>query len=175
MADVIKNSTQFMNDDDLHAMARFLKTLKPARPAEAKLAYNAQSHEDMRTGKNVSSAAISYLNNCAACHRSSGKGYDQTFPQLALSPTVNADDPGSLISLVLQGGTMPGTSAAPTEFAMPAFADRLSDKDVAEVLTFVRRSWGNSAPEVTASMVAKVRKAIPKKDMAAGTAPSPQR
>jgi mono/diheme cytochrome c family protein len=175
MADVIKNSTQFMTDDDLHAMARYLKTLKSVRPAEAKLAYNAQTHEALRTGKDMSSAALTYLNNCAACHRSSGKGYDQTFPALALSPTINADDPGSLISIVLQGAKMPGTASAPTEFAMPAFSKRMTDQDVAEVLTFVRRSWGNNAPAVTASMVAKVRKAIPKEGVAAGTAPAPQR
>jgi mono/diheme cytochrome c family protein len=33
---------------------------------------------------------MAFLNNCAACHRSSGKGYEETFPTLALSPTVNA-------------------------------------------------------------------------------------
>lgn len=175
MADVIKNSTQFLTDDDLHAMARYLKTLQPVRPNEAKMVYDVQSHEDLRTGKNRSSAALTYLNNCAACHRSSGKGYDQTFPALALSPTINADDPGSLISIVLQGAKMPGTASAPTEFAMPAFARRMSDGEVAEVLTFVRRSWGNHAPAVTAAMVAKVRKAIPKEGVAAGTAPAPQR
>jgi len=162
MADVVANSTQHMSDADLHAIASYLKTLKPVQARQPAPAYDNATYQALRTGGDKSEGALDFLNNCAACHRTSGKGYQETFPTLALSPTVNANDPSSLISLVLQGGAMPGTTAAPTEFAMPAFAGRLSDQEVARVLTFVRGSWGNHAPAVTASMVAKVRKRLPK-------------
>ena len=46
---------------------------------------------------------------------------------------------------------------------MPGFADRLSDQDLADVLTFVRSSWGNTAPAVTSEMMAAVRKSLPEK------------
>ena len=174
MADVVNNSTQYLADDDLHAIASYLKSLKPVNTGQTPLVYNEATHQALRSGKDQSPGAMAFLNNCAACHRSSGHGYDQTFPTLALSPTVNATDPSSLISIVLQGGAMPYTTTAPTQFAMPSFADRMSDSDVADALTFVRSSWGNQAPAVTADMVAKVRKAIPKKLAAAGTAPAPQ-
>lgn len=53
---------------------------------------------------------------------------------------------------------MPWTKAGPAHYAMPGFAQRLTDRDVADVLTFVRSSWGNRASAVTAAQVAKVRK-----------------
>lgn len=167
MADVVSNSTQHLSDDDLRAIARYLKTLKALQPKQPQLAYDDKSHQALRNGTDQSSGAMAFLNNCAACHRTSGRGYEQTFPVLAQSPTINAEDPSSLISIVLQGGKMPWTSKAPTQFAMPAFKERLSDAEVADVLSFVRRSWGNQAPAVTPAMVAKVRKALPKTEVAA--------
>lgn len=177
MADVVSNSTQHLSETDLQAIASYLKSLKPLRAGEPALVYNEATHQALRSGTDKSNGALTFLNSCAACHRSSGHGYDQTFPSLALSPTVNAADPSSLISIALQGGAMPYTSTAPTQFAMPAFGARLSDNEVADVLTFIRRSWGNQAPAVTPAMVAKVRKAIPKRETVAavGDAPAPQR
>jgi mono/diheme cytochrome c family protein len=157
MADVVSNSTQHMTDADLLAIAKFLKSLSPVRPGEAALVYDEKTHQALRKGTDQSNGAMTFLNNCAACHRTTGHGYDQTFPALALSPTINAKDPASLIKIALQGAVMPGTKAAPTQFGMPGFADRLSDADLADVLTYIRSNWGNHAPAVTADMVAKVR------------------
>ncbi|AOZ10655.1 cytochrome c [Cupriavidus malaysiensis] len=159
MADVVQHSTQHMTDADLAAIAAYLKSLAPVRAGTQAPVYDGTAHEALRTGTDRSNGALTYLNNCAACHRSSGKGYAQTFPALALSSTVHSADPTSLIHIVLRGGAMPATVSAPTRFTMPAFDERLSDQDVADVLTFVRASWGNHAPAVSASQVAKVRKA----------------
>lgn len=168
MTDVVQHSTQYMNDDDLTAIAKYLKTLKPVDPNAKALAYDDTVARALRTGTDKSNGALTFLDNCAACHRSTGKGYTQTFPTLALSSTVNSADPTSLIHIVLRGGQMPWTKSAPTQYAMPGFDDRLTDQDVADVLTFVRSSWGNKAPAVTAAQVAKVRKDV-------GAAAQPQR
>ena len=55
---------------------------------------------------------------------------------------------------------MPSTQPAPTAFAMPALGWRLSDAEVADVLTFVRGSWGNHAPTVSHNEVGRVRKVL---------------
>ncbi|AJC23423.2 alcohol dehydrogenase [Pandoraea pulmonicola] len=168
MSDVVRHSTQHMNDDDLAAVAKYLKTLKPVDPNAKALAYDETAAKALRAGSDKSNGALTFIDNCAACHRSTGKGYTQTFPTLALSSTVNSADPTSLIHIVLRGAEMPSTKSAPTHYAMPGFDDRLTDQDVADVLTFVRTSWGNKAPAVTAAQVAKVRKDV-------GAAPQPQR
>jgi hypothetical protein len=58
---------------------------------------------------------------------------------------------------VLKGGTLPATHAAPSTFTMPGFAWRLSDQEVADVVSFIRGSWGNKGSTVTAKDVAKLR------------------
>lgn len=169
MAQVVEDSTQHLSDADLSAIAAYLKSLPPARDKpEPALAYDGAAAQALRTGKDQGEGAMAFINNCAACHRSSGKGYAETFPQLALSSTVNSADPASLIHIVLKGARMPGTTAAPTQYAMPGFDWRMTDKEVAAVVSFVRSSWGNQAGAVSASDVAKVRKET-------GAAPQPVR
>ncbi|HEY9271101.1 cytochrome c [Achromobacter sp.] len=169
MAQVVGDSTQHLSDADLNAIAAYLKSLPPVNKDAAKpQAYDESVAQALRTGKDKGDGAMAFLNNCAACHRSTGKGYTETFPQLALSSTVNSADPASLIHIVLKGAQMPATTAAPTAYAMPGFDWRMSDKEVADVVTFVRSSWGNQAAAVTAADVAKVRKDV-------GAAPQPAR
>ncbi|MBB3257894.1 mono/diheme cytochrome c family protein [Paraburkholderia bannensis] len=168
MSDVVERSTQYMSDADLAAIAAYLKTLKPAHEGGAALVPDASAALKLRAGTARDNGALTYVDNCAACHRTSGSGYAQTFPALALSSVVNGADPTSLVHLVLQGGQMPSTKAAPTHYGMPGFASRLTDRDIADVLTFVRSSWGNRAAAVSADQVARIRRAV-------GAAPAPSR
>ena len=151
---------QHVNDADLTAIAAYLKTLAPVNPSAAVLTANASATDKLRAGTDRSNGALTFVDNCAACHRTSGSGYESTFPRIALSSTVNSNDPTSLIHIVLVGGEMPWTKTGPTHYGMPGFAKRLTDRDIADVLTFVRTSWGNQAPPVSADQVAKVRKSV---------------
>ena len=160
MREVVADSTQYLSDGDLTAIATYLKSLAPAKPGTPALAYSNATADLLRAGHPPTNGARLFLDNCAACHRSDGNGYAAVFPSLALSPTVNAADPVSLIHLVLDGSTMPGTASAPTQFTMPGFAQRLSDEQVAEVVTFIRSAWGNRAPSVSADDVRKVRGSV---------------
>lgn len=160
MGEVVHHSTQHMSDRDLADVAAFLKSL-PSDRAGAAPVYDPAAARAMYAGDVSRPGARLYVDNCATCHRTSGHGYPASFPALALNPVVNSDDPTSLIHIVLAGGSTPGTGQAPTQFAMPSFADRLSDQEIATVLSFVRSSWGNHAPPVTASEVRKLRDALP--------------
>ena len=168
MAEVIQGSTQYMSDADLGAVATYLKSLSPRNATAGPLTYDTTVAEALRTGADKSDGAMAFINNCAACHRSTGKGYSETFPSLAQNSVANTDDPRSVIHLILKGAQMPGTAAAPTQFTMPGFDWRLTDQEIADAATFVRRSWGNKAPSVGAADVARVRKEI-------GAAPAPVR
>ena len=98
-----------------------------------------------------------YAEECSGCHTPNGEGTAGLFPALAHSPVVQQTDPTTLIRVVLRGTRSVGTSGAPTAAAMPQFGWLLKDDDVATVLTYVRNSWGNTAPAVAASDVAKAR------------------
>ncbi len=159
MTDVVNHSTQFMTDEDVRAIAHFLKSL-PGEQGQARFAYKPAAATELAAGVVSARGSLDYLNSCAACHRSTGLGYAETFPALAGNPVVNDGDPSSLINIVLKGGSMAGTAKAPTQFTMPPFADRLSDQEVADIVTFIRSSWGNNASAVDPAQVAKLRQAL---------------
>ncbi|WBO59748.1 cytochrome c [Acidocella sp. MX-AZ03] len=98
-----------------------------------------------------------YNDECAACHTGSGMGKAGIFPALVKSPVVQADKPATLIGIVLHGGHGVGIPTAPTAPAMPSFGWLLSDQQIADVATYVRNSWGNAAPAVSADEVSKAR------------------
>ena len=66
----------------------------------------------------------------------------------------------NLVNAVLRGTTPAITHGKPTGAAMPGFAWKLSDAEVAAVGSFVRNSWGNAAPAVSAASVAEARKSL---------------
>jgi alcohol dehydrogenase (quinone), cytochrome c subunit len=87
-------------------------------------------------------------------------GYELVFPRLAGNPVVQAENPRSLVSIVLDGSQTPRTARTPAQFTMPRFAWRLSDRDVADVVNFIRTSWGNSGSPVSPADVAKSRETL---------------
>lgn len=149
MAEAVEHSTQHWKDEDLSAVALYLKSLgdREQPPPEALSADTAT----MRTG------ALIYEDQCSACHTPDGEGITHLFPRLAQAPLVNSRDATSLIRVVLAGSRAVGTDAAPTAPAMPSFAWNMSDEHIADVLTYVRNSWGNAAAAVSADEVKALR------------------
>jgi mono/diheme cytochrome c family protein len=161
MSDVIIHSTQYMRPVDALATAKYLKSLRsPSEESATRFTYNAAEHAALKNGDASKPGARIYLDNCAACHRPDGNGYERVFPRLAGNPVVQAGNPRSVISIVLDGSQTPRTAGTPAQFTMPRFAWRLSDKDVADVVNFVRTSWGNTASRASSAEVAKIRESM---------------
>ena len=79
------------------------------------------------------------------------------YPALAKSRAVTMRSPANLVHIVLEGGFPPSTAGNPRPYGMPPFAPVLQDADVAELLSFLRASWGNRAAPVSALDVARAR------------------
>ena len=157
MSDVVEHSMQHLSDADLTAIARYLKTLPASDPHDQPHMYDKQVAQALWNGDDSKPGAAVYIDNCAACHRTDGQGYTRVFPALAGNPVVQTADATSLIHVVLDGGTVPATHTAPSNLTMPAFGWRLSDQEVAEVVNFIRTSWGNQGSAVSASDVKAIR------------------
>ncbi|MGZ0786322.1 c-type cytochrome [Pseudomonas saponiphila] len=157
MSDVVVHSMQYMSEADLTAIARYLKSLPASDPNNPPQQYDKQVAQALWKGDDSKPGAAVYIDNCAACHRTDGHGYTRVFPALAGNPVLQSADATSLIHIVLKGGTLPATHSAPSTFSMPPFAWRLSDQEVADVVNFIRSSWGNQASPVTPGDVAALR------------------
>ena len=152
MGDVIRHSTQYLRDDDLKAIAVYLKDLPaPKGSSEREQAAAANADQAYARGKAV------YVDNCNGCHMDDGKGLAGIFPALAGSSAVQSENPDTLLHIVLAGAAAVKTPEKPTGFRMPAFDWKLSDGDVAAVVNYIRHDWGNHAPDVDSKEVAKVR------------------
>ncbi len=100
-----------------------------------------------------------YARVCTACHQVDGAGLAGAFPPLAGSDWVAGDD-RRLTLLVLHGLTGPiQVNGVTWNGAMPAQGAALDDQQVADVLTYIRASWGNNAPPVDVATVSELRKA----------------
>ncbi|HUN42535.1 MAG TPA: cytochrome c [Acetobacteraceae bacterium] len=152
MADEVEDSSSHMTTADLRAIAVFLKDQPagnnpPSQPMPA-------SDPIMQAG-----AAI-YTDECAACHTEQGSGVARLFPTLKGSPLVQSAEPTSLIHVVLEGSRAVATDAAPTAPAMPPFGWKLSDRQVADVVTYIRNAWGNHASPVSTGDVRAARRTL---------------
>ena len=134
MADVVNNSTPYLSDSDLNAIAVYLKSL-PARSTQQPVAYNDATTSALRSGHAPQAGATAYIGACADCHGLDGKGLGLYMPALAGNPIVLDDNPSSLINLLLNGSNPLVVEGAPDAYRMPQFRLQFSDQDIADVVT----------------------------------------
>ena len=98
-----------------------------------------------------------YAAVCQTCHQATGVGIPGQYPPLAGSEWV-INDPGTPIRIVLYGFEGPVTVKGTTyNNKMPAFHEKLSEGEIAAVVTHIRSSWGNAAEKVTSGEVETLR------------------
>jgi mono/diheme cytochrome c family protein len=149
MKEVVEKSTSKMPDAELRAIAVYLKERGAAGlPAPAPLP---ASDPQMRIGEAV------FIDTCSACHTRMGEGVEHIFPRLSGNAIVRQDDPTTLVRIILTGSRAAGTEAMPTSPAMPSLGYRLTDSQLAAVVTYIRNSWGNAAAAVDADTVRALR------------------
>ncbi|NUY33213.1 cytochrome c [Paraburkholderia sp. JPY303] len=158
MTSVINNSTQALNDQDVAAVSKYLKSLPPVGGNGAPAyTYDPQATKVSLDRPANDAGARVYTAYCMHCHGVDGRGFAPMLAPLAGNPNVLAKDASSLINVTLNGTGDLVINGVPSPFPMPGFAAVLDDKQIADVLSFVRAGWNNGAPAVAAAEVAKLR------------------
>jgi mono/diheme cytochrome c family protein len=159
MIDAVNYSTQFLTDADNQAVARYLKSLAPAYPDDAPAwHYDAAATQALNAMEYGAPGAQNYAQYCAGCHERDGSGAAPYMPALAGNPAVVDPDPVSLINIVLNGSAPLVIHDSPDFYRMASFRSMLDDRQVADVVNFMRSAWGNHAAAVTASQVQNLRR-----------------
>ncbi|GAB1264247.1 cytochrome c [Aurantivibrio infirmus] len=160
MVEVINNSTQYMTDDDLLAMATYLKSLPPKNEKNAtEYSYDASSANKLAAFNFEERGSQVYFEYCVSCHGYDGGGQNKAMPALAGNPIVLDPNPSSLINLTLNGSIRVVIDDAPETFDMPYFRGLLDDEQVADVVTYMRKAWGHNASAVDSEQVAVISEA----------------
>ena len=113
---------------------------RPATPASRPL--TPEEQQRMEQGEEL------YANLCASCHQADGRGLEGVAKSLVGSQWATAIPP-QVTRIVLHGKE--------GEMLMPPLGQTMSDEQIAAVLTYVRRSWGNEASAISPDQVAEAR------------------
>ena len=141
MAEVVHNSLEYMTGDDLAAVAEYLKSLTPGR---------SEVSEAPPVAFPKARAAALYADSCGPCHGAQGAGGPPMLgPPLRGNALVVAPDPINVVR-----ATVGGLAAHAGRLAMPAQLDGVTAQQMADIINYVRTSWGNTAaPDVTPAMI----------------------
>src|SRR6201999_2213355 len=132
-------------DDDIQAMATYLKTIpqKSEAPENLQLETSAQfGTELLQQGQKI------YTDNCAKCHEANGLGQPPNFPPLANNQSIQMPSAVNPIRMVLNGGFPPSTDGNPKPYGMPPFAQSLSNQEVAAWVACIPVLGGSPGPSL---------------------------
>ena len=145
MAEVVFKGTQYLSAQDAQSVAVYLKSLK----SKGDLITDPVAPKRAVASGELKSGARLYDKHCESCHGKQGEGLRGKYPALANNRNVVALHINNAVQAVLLGGIPPTTTGHPMPFGMPPYRAVLSDTEVADVLSYIRNSWGNQASAVS--------------------------
>ncbi|HEU6447363.1 MAG TPA: copper-containing nitrite reductase [Verrucomicrobiae bacterium] len=152
-----QSDTIFKGDASANSVAA--KTIEPAKAAVAASAKNFSADAKPTSSSGMESGKSVYMRTCFICHQQNGQGVPNQIPPLAGSDfLVNNKD--EVIRIVIQGRQGEVTVNGKTYNGVMIPQGNLNDEQIANVLTYVRNSWGNHADAVTAAEVSGARKTV---------------
>ena len=95
---------------------------------------------------------------CAVCHQVNGMGLPGAFPPLVGSPYVVGDKTDRMAAIMVYGLMGPIIVNGTTYASVMTPQGAASDEELAAIATYIRSSWGNSAPKVEPAVFTEVRK-----------------
>ncbi|HVV26334.1 MAG TPA: cytochrome c [Rhizomicrobium sp.] len=152
MQEKVTLSTSHMSPEDRLAIATYLKGLPPI----------SRKGQEMPDAQQMMRGQAVFAQGCQTCHAPPGQpspGRLPDYPKFAGDTLLLGRDPTTVIRIILEGAQSPETPNERTTYSMPAFPV-LSDEQVADVATYIRNSWGNHAPPVSARQVSGLRAAL---------------
>ncbi len=176
MAQVVQHSLRYLSDDDLAAIAAYLKTVPAiAEPGVTRAAYgwteprpaavttyetgSGPLQSDLAQSGTLDGAVL-YNGACASCHGVDGTGTaDLFYPSLTASATVGALNPANLVLTIVDGVNRESGSG---HVFMQTFGEELTDAQVASVASYVTARFGNPDVVVDEVTVAELRAGGPK-------------
>ncbi|MCT8266276.1 cytochrome c [Afifella sp. JA880] len=147
MYPVLSHSTKYLKDDDIDAVVTYLMDgaertgVSPVKPALA---------DGQENGRHL------YVGLCAGCHGIDGEGQPHASVPLDTNTTAMLDNPLNLIRIISEGVPARPLGGHERMQEMPAFADRLTDRELADLANYLRERWGGQPPDIDASEIAEL-------------------
>lgn len=149
MYPVFHHSTRHLHDEDLKAMSVYLMG---DTPPEAKVVKTSDTQQTDSAGRRH------YLNVCAGCHGADGEGIPHVAVAMKGNTTLRLDSARNLVKVIHDGIGAQSFNGFERMQAMPGFADQLSDAEMAELVNYLRQTWGGQDRSIDAATVKDLTK-----------------
>ena len=124
------------------------------------IAITSQSfYQNVTPAASIKNGQTVYATYCMSCHMEDGNGVEGAFPSLVM--TGNLNDKNRLVKIVLQGMRGP-IKVKGVEYNAEMSGADLSDQETADVINYIRNTWGNKLPTIKASEIALAKTAVVK-------------
>ncbi|MDR2297486.1 MAG: cytochrome c [Comamonas sp.] len=150
MSSVLEHSTSRMPEADVRAMAAYLTQNREMPGPKVKAAEGQTSVK----GENL------YLGLCAGCHGAQGQGQPHSSVPMSTNTTAMFPTPINLIRVIREGVHERDLAQGERMQTMPAYADKLSNEEMADLVNYMRQTWGGRPGDVSAAQVAEHVKTI---------------
>jgi mono/diheme cytochrome c family protein len=173
MAEAIDHSLRHLSDADLAAIATWIKSVPPLRnPGDTRPASSWGARADdlasirgmpLPADLNRMTGPQLYDAHCATCHQAHAEGsFDARLPALFHNAALGRPNANNLVMVILAGierqpDTEDPRGTSSPALRMPAFADALSDQQVATLASYLTKRYGNPDATVTAEQVKLLR------------------
>ena len=167
MGEAVENSFRFMTDEDLNAMAAWIKQVPAvATPVATKSAQPrlltdinnviiGQGDPSSLADYSQTNGAMLYESACASCHGHQGQGTsDNFYPSLINNSAVSGPGPQNLVMTIVEGIHRKGSDS---DVSMPAFAQQMNNGQIASLSNYVRSQFANIDDRLSAEDVQTLR------------------
>ncbi|MGF1727497.1 c-type cytochrome [Photobacterium nomapromontoriensis] len=172
MADVVKNSTQYMTRDDVEAMATYLligDEYNHIPPDTKQLQPSGFTEQAMQ-----SETYALFSTTCGVCHGEDGKGRPPIAPTLLNNGIIMHSDPYNTIAVTIRGLEPSYLNQEKNFMPMSSFQNVLSDTQLSELISFIRYYLGDRRIPVTAINIKDVREKLQKAGFAGNFHTTPE-
>lgn len=164
MAEVVQNSTQYLNNEDLRSITAYLRGQPPVAGGvtRSRDSFGQPANDDVTALRGTTITSVNgaqlFVANCASCHNWTGAGVGASaplaYPSLIHNSVAGAASPNNLTMTILHGVRRQTQNA---DVLMPAFGDELSNDQVAAIANYVTKQFGNPQASITPDEVAALR------------------
>ncbi|MFT6124235.1 MAG: mono/diheme cytochrome c family protein [Shewanella sp.] len=155
MYPVVYHSFSHLTDADMHAVSSYL--LDTDETVEAKpLTFN--GHQRELPGYNL------YMGYCAGCHGQNGEGRPNVAPAMAGNATLDKASPHNIVAVMLKGIKSQHYNTTTSFYAMPGYADELSDEQLKDLSNYLRVTWSNQPGDVDLNTINDLKEVIFERD-----------
>ena len=164
MAEAVDNSLAFLTEEDLNAIAVYLKTVPPIQGVDSEKSVSAwgQPSDELDSLRGVPlpddpnqmTGAQLYDAECATCHQAQGQG-SRGLPSLFNNSVVGRLETNNLVMAILDG--VHRGPIGDTAITMPGYRNELTDQQISTLATYVVQHFGNPKAVVSVDQVAALR------------------